>query len=259
MKRGALIPVFVFIFSCRQDHEMGNLKILKEIPVNPLLTEYSENNNPIYSFSYDSGRLVSHTQFAVDGNIEFNYEYDSSGKPNKIEVSRPSYNYTIYPEFSDSLLRELSIMADGRLQSRYVFENDSSGKMIKASRISPANVLIASAVFTWHGLNVTSYELKLLYVNPPITFRYDYEYDRLMNPYKVVFRDFKFNLIDFMPVSENNYIHMTGYNEDNPRSKVLISYQYSYSAGFPFFRYESLTDFNGATSNSYSDYNYVNQ
>jgi hypothetical protein len=256
-RRIICLSLFFLALSCNKNQQDENNKPFIVVPFNADLTQYTENNRIIYEFKYDSSRLVTHNDYSSNGAIMFNYKYNESGRPDKIEVSQRLYNYVIYPIFDDTLLTELRVYIDDQFRSKYVMDYDNENRIIRVSRINSRNALLAATNIMWDGNNIKEYELKFNYVYPPIVYKYQYEYDKQKNPYKNVFRGFNYNLIEFLPISENNWTTMVGYNEDYPQNKLTLKNTFSYAGqGYPFVKFESAIGYDGKKSETYSEYKY---
>jgi hypothetical protein len=248
---------FFLLMSCSLSEDHNSIRPLIVLPYKGHLIEYTEDNRIVYNFIYDSDRLQMHNHYMSNGSKTFVYRYDSSGVLCEIDVTQPLYNYKLYPVFSDSVLLELKMYIDDEYKRRYVFDYDNEGRMIRVSRISLGYGIIASTSLIWEGNNIREYELRLYYFTQPEVFKYQFEYDEYKNPYKVVFGDFNFNFIEFLPISENNWTKMVAFNTDFPQTTLTLNNTFAYAgAGYPFVKLTSSTRSDGKTSEIYSEYKY---
>jgi hypothetical protein len=252
-----LLSLFFPLVSCSLSENHDNVKPVKVLPYKGHLTEYTEDNQTIYNFIYDSDRLQMHNYYMPDGSKSFVYKYDSAGKPSEIDVTQPLYNYKLYPVFSDSVLLEFKMYINDEYKAKYTFDYDQEGRIIRVARISLRNGIIASTSMIWEGQNIKEYELKLYYFTPPEVYKYKFEYDKYKNPYKIVFRDFNFNFIEFLPISENNWTTMVAYNAEYPQTTLTMNNTFSYSGpGYPFVKLSSSLKSSGESQTIYSEYKY---
>ncbi|HLF33539.1 MAG TPA: hypothetical protein VI583_04850 [Cyclobacteriaceae bacterium] len=255
--KAAWLLLISITFSCNLDEDITYKNTGKFVRSNSYLREFIEENTLIYRFKYDSNRLVENYIYTGDETRSFFYEYDSAGSLIKIRGKNPLYDYVLYPVFSDSLLTELNYFINNNFRSTYLFEYDTEGRMVRASRISDRGRLLAETVMVWEGRNISEYELRLVYVIPNVVYKYEFEYDERLNPYRDVFRSLNYNLIEYLPISENNWITMVAYNLEYPQTRMTLKNTFAYSGpGYPFVRLQSAIESDGKKSEIYSEYKY---
>ena len=258
MKKLSMLGIFLLVVSCSGNEENFSPDGIEVVHGKYLLKEYRENNKKLYSFSYNNDYLETNTIYGDNSLKNFVYHYSGiQGRPDTVIVTQPLYDYFIIPEFTDTLISVLNIYIENDLKLRYIMTYDQDNKIIQVSKVSVRSGLVARSLFTWEGDNIKSYEVQFMLVIPPVDYVYEYQYDDRINPYKNVFRNLGFNLIEFMPISKNNWLTMVGYNKDYPQTRVTIRNQFAYSGpGYPFASSKSVVDYDGSKSETLGNYDY---
>lgn len=257
MKKTLMMGIILLVFSCAGNDDNFSPSGLEVNHSMYLLKEYDEDSKKLYSFSYKGEYLESNTIYDDYGLTNFDYHYNLPGRPDTIFVTQPVYDYYIIPEFNDTLISVLNIYIQNDLKLKYIMSYNDDNKIIQVSKVSIRSGLVARSLFTWEGNNIKTYEIQFMLVIPPVDYVYEYEYDEWINPYKNVFRNIGFNLIDFIPISENNWLKMVGYNKNYPQNRLTIRNQFAYSGpGFPFVSSKSKVDYDGSRSEILGKYEY---
>ena len=257
MKKTLVIGIILLVLSCAGNEDYFSPSGIEVIHGKYLLKEYDEDNKKLYSFSYAGDYLESNTIYNDQGLTKYKYHYSETGRPDTIFVSQPHYDYYMIPEFNDTLISLLNVYFEGDLKLKYIMTYDDSNKIIQVSKVSIRSGLVARSLFEWEGNNIKTYEIQFMLVIPPVDYVYEYKYDNRLNPYKNVFRNIGFNLIDFVPVSQNNWLTMVGYSKDYPQTRLTIRNQFAYSGpGYPFASSKSRVDYDGSRSEIFGKFDY---
>ncbi len=256
MKNLAGCLILLSIISCSNNTELPDYRQSHFASLNFRLKEYSENNAPVYSFTYDSNHLTANAVYDPSGLNTYRYQYNPEGLPDTIFATTPLYSYYMIPNYSDTMINEIREYYKGILEYRFIFDYDNYGNIVRVTRVNKYDEVLAVSTFVWVENNIKEYVISYQYLIPPITYIYDYEYDKYTNPYINVFGKLNFNLIDFMPISKNNWTHMTGYNLDYPSNKLTIDNVFSYASEFPFVKEARTISYDGTSKDIYAEYSY---
>ncbi len=247
-----------FLLSCSKDKSLDGPFNFVFVENPNLLKDYMENNTVLYDFTYNNkNNLTENNIYNPEGTTTYDFIYDQENRPDTIAVKTPSYNYYLIPAYQDTLLLELDAYYNNQFEFKYVFRYDSIGRIRQVSRYGNSLNLFANSLFTWEGNNIKKYEIQFLYVSPPIIYDYEYEYDNKINPFRKVYKGFNYNLIEYLPISENNWVSMIGYNKDYPDNKLSVKNVFDYTGpGYPFVKSISATSYSGTVTDIYAEYHY---
>jgi hypothetical protein len=267
--------VIFSVQSCVKENVLPDLKIYQG---DYRLQEYIENKKLKYSFDYENGLLKSHIQVDSPTTITFKYHYENDiGKPDTIYVrestitGKTNYifpdqeppteitDYKIVLKYDDERISEFVFYQDPYHYFRLVLEFDLNGKIVRQAQVFRKRGLAYIVNFLWEGNNITRYEETYEDGAGGTTIVHEFEYDDKVNPYKVVFKDFKFDFIRMLPLTENNFVNEKIYLKNTPNKIFRYSFTFSYSGhGYPISKMALIHDFDGNRQQFNSSYKYTN-
>jgi hypothetical protein len=206
-------------------------------PPEKFLKEYYEENNLMQAFEYDSNRVILQRTFSSQGESTFSFFYDRDGRLDSTWVRQRVFPRDLYFHYEDSLMIAFEVWNGGRIRQWVLFERDDRGRITRMTRISLASGLLLDVHFEWEGGNILKYESTDYRGMTVFTFVYEFKYDNFRNPYRYVFRSTGFNFIDYVPLSENNWLELVVYRKDDPAgTRVMYNNVFGYGGDYPFVK-----------------------
>ncbi|MBR9997315.1 MAG: hypothetical protein KFF73_00020 [Cyclobacteriaceae bacterium] len=225
-------------------------------PPEKFLKEYYEENNLMQSFEYDSNRLVLQKTYSSRGESSFSFFYGLNGRLDSTWVRQRVFPRDLYFHHEDSLITSFEVWNGGRIRQWVLFDRDNRGRIVRMVRVSLASGLLLDVRFEWDGANILKYEATDYRGLTVATYVYEFKYDEFRNPYRSVFHATGFNFIDYIPLTENNWLELTVYRKDDPAgTKVLYTNVFGYGGNYPFVK-ESTQVIDKVRRRIYAEYKY---
>jgi hypothetical protein len=232
-------------------------------PVNPagrppekFLKAYYEENNLLQSFEYDSNRLMQQRTYYERGESSFRFFYNKSGRLDSAWVRQPVFPRNLYFHYKDSLITAFEVWNGGRIRQWVLFDRDDRGRIIRMSRISLASGLLLDVHYEWEGGNILRYESTDYRGMEVFTYVYELKYDHFRNPYRYVFRSTGYNFVDYLPLTENNWLELVLYRKDDPiGTRMTYSNIFGYGGNYPFVKETTWKEKN-IRQGIYAEYKY---
>jgi hypothetical protein len=151
---------------------------------------------------------------------------------------------------------EFEVWNNRILRQRVLFERDREGRIVGMRRFSLNLGQLLQVRFEWEEGNIRRYESTMYGDMGLITWVYEFQYDNYRNPYASVFREIGFNFVDYLPLTENNWVEMVVYEKGNENgTRVTFRNKFSYGGNYPFVK-ESVQLRGDDRQQIYAEYKY---
>ena len=234
-----------------------NIQPYRSQPVpNHYLKEYYEDDNLVQSFEYEGTRLLRQWLYRGNNVSSIEFVYSEQGRADSARVRQTYFPRDLAFRYRDSLLMEFEVWNNRILRQWVLFDRDEKGRIVEMKRISLSLGFLLHVEFEWEGGNIARYESTFFGDLGTTTWVYEFRYDTFRNPYRSVFHEIGFNFVDYMPLTENNWLELVVYRKDDPNgSRVTYKNTFSYGGDYPFVK-ESVQIDHKDRLKVYAEYKY---
>ena len=234
IKRTLLLAPLFSLFSCLGDdsgfdYAAGQFELL----FTAMLSEYNQQDETLYSFTYKGWNLKTMTYHRSFGDFEYTFEYDDRRLPVKASATRFERLFEYYFYYENGLLKIIEEQVDGIVYEEVSFTYDDMQRIVFSESVSNDGSKFRE--YTWEEYNISRIESYSSSLGKEYAKVFEFEYDDRDHPLKTAFHFIGYNLIDDLPIIQNNWISMSSYWKSYP--SFVDSYEKDfeyYDNGFPF-------------------------
>lgn len=232
------MSVFVAFSGCSEEEPLGSLAT-PSIPVNSYLTSFYQNEELLYSFEYDGEKRLSRQIVRFpEGNFVSEFEYNSINKISKMTGVRSGLILEVALYYnSNGQIDSIYSVSDGSPWVINKFLYDDDRQLTRMIEFAPGSRSLVYNDYFWSGEDIVRRETYFPQEDPRLEDKWiiEYDYDTLPNPFKLVYRDVDFHLIDREPISKHNWTSLKIYNQRTGNIFREIDKEYQYlGTGFPY-------------------------
>lgn len=220
------------------------------------LTEYRQDDELLYSFTYLGRTLQTQTLHGPNGDIEFHLEYGNGNLPVKMRAEIRERVYDLFYFYEDDLLQRMEFQIDGEERVRFLlFYNDFNKieTVIEEYRSGFVNEIS----YQWEGDNIKLYQVHNQNTSNEVDLVFEFEYDDKRNPFSNVYQDVGYDFFQNLPISANNWTRQVVYRKGTPELYSVYNNTIEYwGPNYPLFTTTEFIDENGQVYTSKVDFSY---
>lgn len=223
------------------------------------LKYYYEDNQLVQHFEYEGDKITKLIKYKDNDSTVINFIYDENGLADSALIKERKITREMKFIYHESVLIGFEVRSSNNSQHQIVLSRDLNNRIVHMEFISYKYGILSQADFFWEGPNIIKYESKSFNGLDNPTYVYDFKsYDHFWDPYNYVFRSVGFNFIDFIPLSENNWIELE-ISRKNYYNNYRIYYlnKFSYGGHYPYVK-QSNQKIDKEITQIYAEYNYKN-
>lgn len=203
-----------------------------------LLTEYRENDNPFYAFTYTPDSRLNSITFFATKEITYSMTYnDSTGKPIYMSAVFGRNQLKMELTYQEDLLEKYRFTVNDQEAFRVKLFYDSLARVLKTVYESDHELGSVVREFSWEGNNVSKVQIYSA-DNPAVfPYRYEYEYDGRVNPFLSVYKSIGYNLAENFPLCESNWTQLKVYEPGAKFPSFEVTNRFTYwGLSYPYDR-----------------------
>ncbi len=259
MKRsvaGNILLVSMLLTACSIESEFDP-SIYQNLPeANWLLTEYIQDEEPLYGFTYQGNTLQTQTLFGPNGDIEFHLEYDQHKQPVKMHAEVIERVYDVFYYYEDQLLDRIEFQVDNEERVRFLFFYNDHRKIETMIEIYRSG-FVNEVTYQWDGDNISRYQVHNGATSDELDWVFEFEYDKKRNPFENVYRDIGYDFFQNIPLTANNWTRKTVFQKANPQMVQEYNNTIEYwGPDYPLFTTTEFVDRLGEVHTSKVDFSY---
>lgn len=220
------------------------------------LTEYHQDEELLYSFSYLGKQLQTQTLHGSNGDIEFHLEYGDNKVPLKMHAEILERVYDVYFYYENDLLQRIEFQIDEEELVRFLLFYNQFNQietMIEQYRSGFVN----EVSYQWEDDNIVRYQVHNQNSSNENDLVFEFEYDEKRNPFVNVYQDIGYDFFQNTPITASNWTKKVVYRKGSPELFEVYQNHIEYwGPDYPLFTTTEFTDLDGEVSTSKVDYSY---
>lgn len=233
-----LLLLVAGLLGCSED-ETPTLYNRSLIPKPSYLTAFYQSEELLYSYQYANDKsLVKQIVSYPDGNFVSEFEYNSIGKISKMIGVRNGLILELDIYYNEhNQIDSIFSVSDGSPWVINKFIYDQEQQLTRMIEFAPGTRSLVYNDYVWSEGDLVRRETYFPREDERLEDRWvlEYEYDSLINPFKLVYNDVGFHLIEREPISQHNWTSVKIYNKNTGNVLREIDKEYQYlGTGFPY-------------------------
>ncbi len=209
------------------------------VPRESFLSAFYQSEELVYSFEYDGEKNLSRQIVRFpEGNFVSEFEYNNIGKVAQMMGVRNGLilELNMYYNANEKIDSIFSV-SDGSPWVINKFIYDNSGQLSRMIEYAPGLRSLVYNDYFWSDGDIIRRETYFPQEDERLEDRWviEYQYDTLINPFSLVYKDVGFHLIDREPISRHNWTSLRIFNKTTGNIFREIDKEYQYLGnGFPY-------------------------
>ena len=220
------------------------------------LTEYIQDGETLYDFTYSGFTLLTQTLHGPYGDINFALEYDEAGAPKSMHAQVIERVYDVYYFHESDQLVRIEFFVDQEELIRFLFFYNDQGKIVATKEIYRSD-FEKEITYIWEENNIVRYEVHNMNTGNELDWVFEFEYDDKKNPFFNVYQNIGYDFFQNLPLTSNNWTKKTVYRKGTPDIKAVYNNKIEYwGPNYPLFSTTEVVDSDGQIYTSKVDFSY---